>query len=131
MRLRWVALIFSFLCAALVLFSVLALDSRVASPSPPPATTARLFPPLPRCPNFLIVTSETGGVGHRMGAIAFALALAANSSAALVLDDALWAERRYGDSFDALRPLFSLHRFYAASELGFRFEKRNQDCTES
>ena len=132
MWLRQSVLLFGFLCALFVAFSVLTHNSRAPLALPaaaPPPAPPRLFPPLPRCPNFLIVTSEAGGVGHRMSSIAFALALAANSSAALVLDDALWAERRYGDSFDALRPLFSLHRFYAASELGFRFDKRNQDCT--
>jgi hypothetical protein len=84
-----------------------------------PAAARRVFLPDPACPNFLVVTSDSGGVGHRMGAIAFGVAAAEAAGAAVVLDDDLWeAPRGEGESLTFLRTLLSLDAFLSARELG-------------
>lgn len=91
-----------------------------------------LFPPNPQCPNFLIVTSDAAGVGHRLGAIALAIALAGDTGAALVLDEELWTAPRSGpgiapeEDFGAFRDMFALaEHFLTARELGFVFSQQD------
>jgi hypothetical protein len=88
-----------------------AADAAVVSP--------RVFSPDPACPNLFVITSDPGGVGHRMGALAFGIAAAEAAGAAVVLDDALWeAERQQGGGLGYLRTLLGLDMFLSARELG-------------
>jgi hypothetical protein len=95
-----------------------------------------LFPPRKECPNFLIVTSDAAGVGHRLGSIALAIALAGDSGAALVLDNALWLAPRSGpniapEDFEAFGDMFMLpEHFLTAQELGFTFNQQDALGTE-
>jgi hypothetical protein len=58
-----------------------------------------------------------------MGAIAISIALAAESRAAIVLDDGLWLDTRYNESHLHIHSLLSLSEFLSAKELGFAFVK--------
>jgi hypothetical protein len=108
-----------------------AADAAVVSP--------RVFSPDPACPNLFVITSDPGGVGHRMGALAFGIAAAEAAGAAVVLDDALWeAERQQGGGLGYLRTLLGLDMFLSARELGLGLaregdgdNKRAQDPPQS
>lgn len=68
-------------------------------------------------------------MGHRLGSIALAIALAGDSGAALVLDNALWLAPRSGpniapEDFEAFGDMFMLsEHFLTAQELGFTFNQ--------
>ena len=46
------------------------------------------------CSKFLPVTTENGGLGHRVGAIVVALHIASIYGVAVALDDAIWLRDR-------------------------------------
>jgi hypothetical protein len=87
------------------------------------SSKGKVFLPDPACPNFLIVTSEPGGLGHRAGAIAIALSLAAETGASIVLDDGLWHDARYNQSLGYIYNLLGLNSFLSTRDLGFVFSK--------
>lgn len=68
-----------------------------------------------------MLTSEHGGIGHRMSAVAMGIAAALEVDASIVLDDALSSMSRHQDrvSYPYLRRLFNLYSLPTTTEVGF------------
>lgn len=113
-------------------------NMQVLSPQPAELRRGQLllsappFRPALDCPNFFIVHTAYGGLGHRMCAIAFAIALADGTNSAIVLEDALVDAPRGHDAaqYPFLRKLFNLFPFMTASEAGIFFDGVHFDLIE-
>jgi hypothetical protein len=94
------------------------------------------FAPLPDCPNFLVVSSTFAGMGHRLMAVAVALKLSRDTSAALVMDANLWAHSspEHGEGYGFLQSLLS-PPFLSTKDFGLSIDKEgmftNQQQFES
>jgi hypothetical protein len=82
------------------------------------------FAPLPGCPNFLVVSSTFAGMGHRLMAVAVALKLSRDTSAALVMDANLWAggSPEHGEGYGFLQSLLS-PPFLSTTDFGLSIDK--------
>lgn len=87
--------------------------------SPATPRGGRPFSLNPACPNALLVTSDNAGLGHRISAIAVAIAISKGSKGALILDDSLWNTPRgvKGESMTFLKTLLRLEAFFSAKEM--------------
>lgn len=92
-------------------------------------SSVELFPPerpLRSCPNYFVVASDLGGIGHRFSAIVTAIGFAVDAQAAVILDDDMVnGQRPHGDFayYPWLRRLFNLYSFATSKEMGL--ELRN------
>lgn len=73
------------------------------------------------CPNAFVITTEAGGLGHRMSALAMGIALAQQVNATVIIDDSLEDMGRLQDklAYPFLRRLFNLYSFATSNEMGF------------
>jgi hypothetical protein len=86
------------------------------------------FVPNSSCPNFFMVLSEAGGIGHRINAIITAIHTSRKTNAAVALDDSIWAEERWTEkersSLMYIRRLFDFRLFFSSSDLGVQTRNR-------
>ena len=81
--------------------------------------------PTQGCPTFLVVTTTTGGLGHRLVALAIAISflIRYNSSATLLLDSNYFSQARGygGESYDFAVKILGLDLFLDTTDVGISF----------
>lgn len=83
-----------------------------------------------QCPNFFVISSEYGGIGHRMTAVALGLAFAMEVNASIILHSELESLPRWdasgGGTYPYFRRLFNLYSFPTSTELSVSLSTNGQ-----
>lgn len=96
--------------------------------APPWLRQSMLLPPFtvrPQCPNWFIVQSADAGIGHRMTAVIFGIALGLQTGTGIMLDDQLLQQARSFDSesYPWMLDAFNLNAFpLAKADAGVVFD---------
>lgn len=106
----------------------LSLSSRAGGPDfqQPP------FAPLQTCPNFFLVETEEGGIGHRASALAVAIDFAVRTQSAILLDDAFFRDGVPDRVYPNLRALLNLDAFlFSRGDLALAAAPSSRDTTQA